>query len=77
MSAPVTPYDTGKVRIGCRYVRDTRPKLSVFEERLQEALLGAPNRHPIERWIDEHPIMAPAAIFGALVLVMTIAGSFQ
>lgn len=73
----VTPYDTGKVKIGCHYVPDTRPQLSPFEEALQEALLGASDRHFIERWLDSHPTLAPIVVFLALTLIMTIAGSFD
>lgn len=73
----ITPYDTGKVKIGCRFERDTRPALSSFDEKLQEALIGNPDRHPIERWLDENPRVAPVAVFAGLVLAMTIAGSFQ
>lgn len=72
----VVPFDTGKVKIGLHYVRDNRPAMSVFEERLQDALLGK-TVNGLPRWFDTHPRLAPLVVFGALVLLMTIVSTIE
>lgn len=72
----VVPFDTGKVKIGLHYAPDTRPTMSVFEERLQDALLGKASTG-IPAWLDAHPRLAPFAILGALVLLMALVGTIE
>lgn len=72
----ITPYDTGKIKIGIHYAPDTRPRLSSFDERLQEALLGEPD-NAISRYLDRHPVLAPILVFTFIVFVMLIADAIE
>jgi hypothetical protein len=64
----MTPYNTGKVAIGARYVEPARPpEMGREAERLQAALLDKRSR--FERaldWIDTHPWLT-LAVCSALV----------
>lgn len=60
-----TPYNTGKVLIGCRYEPVKRVEFSRDAERLQTALIGSPKRE-----VTPGYCLSLAAICAALVVVV-------
>lgn len=68
----VPPYDTGKLKIGIHYIPDSRPPLTLLEERLQESYLGRPADNRIEHWLDQYSRIAPYAIAIAIVFFLAI-----
>lgn len=72
----VPPFDTGKVKIGINYVEDTRPPLGVYDEILQEALMGK-RYSTFERLFGEVPRITPSAAITALLLCLVVAGFIQ
>lgn len=71
----VVPFDTGKVKIGVHYVRDNRPEMSAFEERLQEALLRS-DETDLTQWANAHPFLAVAAILVAAMVIVALLEAF-
>ena len=66
-----TPYDTGKIKIGECYIRDTRPQLNAFEEKLQQALLHS-GEQGINDFMSRYPRTSAVIIIVGLTLVLAL-----
>ena len=63
------PFNTGKVKIGCRYTPPPpRYNISADEDRLQRGLIGGKNHVPADYWVGLVVIIVLTA--GGLMMVV-------